>query len=105
MKNPPPSEPARMSPEQFHAKFPDVDINTDCARDYACPSCGGRGPFRVEVTDFVDLSDENGYSFPSELAETDTPPRCLDCDYKGADIILPGLDEYLERLANERSPH
>jgi len=92
--------PLPITAEQFHSKFPrQLEINSDCAVDYGCPVCGSRGPFRVEVRDFVTLSDDGGYSFPDELQETERDPRCLECGYSGPGFHIDGLDEFLAKLS------
>jgi len=95
-----------MTPEEFHAKFPDMDeINVGCTVDYACPHCGSRGPFFVEVRDFVELSDEGGYSVPYQLEETFAPnTECMDCKYVGGNFIVEGLDDYLAKLSEASDP-
>ena len=92
-----------MTPEQFHKKFPEVDgINVHCTVDYACPKCGSRGPFYVEVSARVELSDEDGYSTPDELQETFKPnTECCRCCHVGGGFIIHGLDEFLSRLSEQ----
>jgi hypothetical protein len=97
----PRTTPLKVTPEQFHEKFPEVDeINTYGAIDYACPDCGSRGPFSVEVTDFVWLTDECGFGRARQLTETGAPnTMCEKCEFVGSGFIINGLDDYLTKLS------
>ena len=90
-----------MTPQEFHKKFPSVhQINSRCAIDMACPACGTRGPFNVQVKTFVELTDETGYG-PSDRFEDleGSMVECGQCGNQGSDFLIEGLDEHLSKIA------
>ena len=92
-----------MTPKKFHKKFPSVhQINSSCAIDMACPACGNRGPFFVEVKTFVELTDEDGYGPADRFEELEgSMVECGQCGSQGSDFLIEGLDEHLSKIAEK----
>lgn len=83
-----------MTDEQFRARFPDAPTNNNCLANVACPNCGSRGPFRVEVKTVVTMHD-NGTEDHGDTESTGGYTQCLACGSEGvdADFYIEGLDE------------
>ena len=90
-----------MTPQEFHKKFPSVhQINSRCAIDMACPACGTRGPFGVQVGTFVELTDEDGYGPASgNFYELEDSMVTCGCGNLDSDFLIEGLDDYLSEIA------
>lgn len=89
---------------EFLAKFGSRGhvINANCLRDFACPNCGGRTAFVVNVTTFADLSDDGTDANVRDHEWGDmSPMRCLRCDHArdAWEFRVVGLDDYLTAQA------
>lgn len=84
------------------SEFEDLEIQTNCCIDIACPECGARSGFKVDarITARVYL-DDDGTRETNEGQETDWGRRsgveCTDCGHCGVmgEFTFPGLDEAL----------
>ena len=47
-----------MTPKEFIAKFPNAERNCNCLTDIACPECGSRGRFDIEIKTTAKFGDE-----------------------------------------------
>jgi hypothetical protein len=66
----------------------------------ACPVCGNRSPFTVQVTTFVELTDETGYGSSDGFEELEgSMVECDECGHQGFDFLIEGLDDYLSKIA------
>jgi hypothetical protein len=58
--------------------------NTNCLEGFRCPECGEEGPFFVEVTKQVLLTDSGSEECGSdEYWNADSYCRCFYCDHEG----------------------
>jgi hypothetical protein len=88
-----------MTPKQFVKKFPEANwINQNCLEDIACPHCGNRERFSVEVTTHMEIVDDGTDDHGDTEWDDESHCRCCDCNEDGAvkDFKIPGLDAYLE---------
>jgi hypothetical protein len=62
-----------------------VNPNVNCLDGKRCPRCGSYGPFEVEVSMRVLLSDEGSDDAEDGTIDygDDSPARCLDCNSDG----------------------
>ena len=58
--------------------------NINCLKGIQCPKCGSEGPFVIEVTTTVLMSDDGWDEHVSDTIWEDTSYcRCVDCDHVG----------------------
>jgi hypothetical protein len=58
--------------------------NTNCLAGIRCPSCGSEGPFIIEVTVQVVMSDEGSEYGEGDLHwDEESYMRCAECDFDG----------------------
>ncbi len=101
-----------LTPETFRDKFPNqAERNKNCLADMACPECGSREPFTIEVTCFartyddgIEQTEDSDWSALSACA-------CRNCGYDATvqHFIVTGLDQHLQTYVkqnqeNESSP-
>lgn len=57
-------------------------MNTNLLKGMKCPQCGSKGPFRAEITTWVDLHDD-GLKNPDLkiICETSSPCYCPEYGY------------------------
>ena len=62
-----------------------VDPNVNCLAGKRCPKCGSHGPFEVEVTMRILLSDTGSDDAEDGTIdyEDNAPAMCYDCRYEG----------------------
>ena len=93
-----------MTPQEFHDKHPEqFETNTNALEDMACPECGSRGRFAIAVTTTA-IFDDLGSDDVGDLEyEADSSCTCKECDHAGtvADFTVDGLDDFLNKLAEE----
>ena len=59
-------------------------MNTNCLKGIQCPECGSEGPFVIEVSTTVLMSDDGWDEHVSDTIWEDTSYcRCDDCDHVG----------------------
>jgi len=59
-------------------------MNTNCLKDIQCPEWGSEGPFVIEVSTTVLMSDDGWDENTSDTIWGDTSYcRCDDCDHVG----------------------
>lgn len=90
-----------MKLEDFLEKFPDTDIvNDNCLVDMACPTCGSRGPFRIEVRTLVEFGDNGTTDIDGDMQwDENSFCRCLECDDTCGTVelfMVDGLDRHLD---------
>jgi hypothetical protein len=83
--------------ERFIKKFPKSEENDNCLADYACPKCGSRGDFEVEVYIVVTMSDMGTESDGGDSEFTGRYMKCCACAHEGKskDFWHFGLDDGL----------
>ena len=65
--------------------------NTNCLAGIRCPSCGSEGPFIVEVTVQVVMSDEGSEYGEGDLHwDEESYMRCVECDADGTAADFSG---------------
>ena len=70
-------------------------MNTNHLKGIQCPECKSEGPFVIEVSTTVRISDDSWGETVSDVTWTDTSYcRCDDCDHVGevADFKQPETD-------------
>ena len=75
--------------------LPIPTMNTNCLEGIQCPECKSEGPFVIEVSATVLMSDDGWDEHVSDPTWEDTAYcRCDDCDYVGkvADFKQPETD-------------
>lgn len=83
-----------MTAKQFRKKFPAADTNDNCLRDIACPSCGSRGRFDIEVSTVAKFDDMGSDDTGDMEWSDDSFIGCRACNHSGqvADFTIQGLD-------------
>ena len=88
-----------MKPRTFLKKFPNAPQNENCLIDIACPKCGHRDEFSIEVSSFARVSDNGTNDIDTSDTEwTDKSYcRCCNCNHVAtvAAFTIEGLDEAL----------
>lgn len=93
--------PARctMTPEEFIEKYPKASMNGNCLQDIACPHCGNREQFKVEIHTVGSLCD-NGTDAEVGGHEYDDSHyiECCECARHStvAGFTIEGLDDLIE---------
>ena len=87
-----------MNAKQFLRKFPDAERNTNCLTDMACPKCGNRERFNVEVKTIMELQDMGSGDHADIEHDATSFCQCLECAEEGtvADFTIEGLDDEIE---------
>lgn len=82
-----------MKASTFRKRFPDAETNSNCLVDVACPECGNRDSFRVQVVTVVEMSDD-GTDGHEDTENTGRFTQCVSCGHEGRDSLfhVEGLD-------------
>lgn len=78
----------------------EVEVNDNCLQDHACPECGDRGYFKVEVSCTLNLCD-SGIDDDEKDDYNDTSyTTCCDCGYaeEMRSFHVQGLDNLLQEI-------
>jgi sarcosine oxidase delta subunit len=92
--------PIKLTTEEFIAKFPESNRNTNCLENVACPFCGNRDRFVIGITATFDVFDNGtGYQIGDNEWDDKSYIRCGDCDERGTvgDFTIKGLDDVLDK--------
>ncbi len=83
-----------MKATTFRKRFPNAGTNDNCLINVACPKCGSRGPFCVEIRTCVDMEDM-GTGDHGDTEPTGRYTECKGCGHTGRDsaFYIPGLDQ------------
>lgn len=89
-----------MTPQDFIAKFPDKKTpNFNCLTDIACPRCGERTGFRIEVKTMATFHDDGCDDYDGLEWDQDSYITCRECGNVGEinEFTIDGLDEALSQ--------
>ncbi len=83
-------------------KFPRLQLNENCLTNIACPECGNRDQFRIEMKSTFTLRDDGTDGHGDTEWGRHAYCQCGQCQHEGRvrDFTFPGLDDLL-RSANE----
>ena len=78
-------------------KFPISKTNQNCLYDIACPSCGQRSSFDIEITKIIRQFDDGIYDFNDTEYDDSAYCRCILCKHAGVlgSFRFTGLDKSL----------
>ncbi len=98
----PKRKPRKLTARQLTEKFPDLRPNDNCLTNIACPECGNRDPFRIEMKSVFTLRDDGTDGYEDTDWGRNAYCQCGECKHEGKvrDFAFPGLDDLL-RSANE----
>lgn len=84
-----------MNAKQFREKFPDARRNRNCLKDFACPKCGNRSRFNIEVSTMMEFRDDGSDDHGNTEWDMNSFCQCLECGEDGdvKDFTIEGLDE------------
>jgi hypothetical protein len=57
--------------------------NTNCLAGIRCPECGSEGPFIIEVTQQVVMSDDGSEDYCPLHWDEESYMQCVECDFDG----------------------
>lgn len=85
------------------AKYPESEINENCLTDIACPHCGHRSWFKVEMKSLFFLLDSGTDSYEDTEWGKDSYCECTECGKSGnvSDFTFDGLEDLLEEVRQE----
>lgn len=93
-----PSSRCAMTPEEFVAKHPKSERMVNCLEDIACPHCGNREQFKVEIKTVGELRDDGTDAEVGDHEyDDDSYIECCKCARHGAiaGFTIKGLDDLL----------
>jgi len=90
-----PGKTRKLNAWQLARKFPELQQNKNCLRNIACPECGNRAQFHIQMKSVFSLRDDgtDGYE------DTDFGPnafcQCVECEHEGKvrEFTFAGLDD------------
>ena len=87
-----------MKAEEFVAKFPDAERNQSWLENIACPKCGQRERFRIEMIIIADVTDDETNRDGDCQYDDDSYCECGECPNCGKLVVftIKGLDDLLE---------
>jgi DNA-directed RNA polymerase subunit RPC12/RpoP len=88
--------------EKLLKKFPGLHRNENCLTDIACPNCGHRSSFRIQVVTMMEHFDA-GTGDHEDVEPTNKYIQCKKCDHEGtlAKFTFKDLDDL---IANSQPP-
>lgn len=96
-----------MTPQEFLEEYPEAPHRTGNLEDMACPNCGQREQFSVEIREMAVVQDHRQDSNGDPEWDRDSYARCDDCD-TNEDVryfTIRGLDNLIQqRLATPPQP-
>lgn len=92
----------KMTARQLIQKFPRLRRNGNCLTNIACPECGNRDEFRIEMKSTFMLRDDGTDGYEDTEWGLSSFCQCRQCQHEGKvhDFTFPGLDDLL-RPAHE----
>lgn len=83
---------------QLRQKFPDLAANANCLVNIACPKCGYREDFRIEMRSIFTLYDNGTDGYEDTNWGPNSYCQCGRCQHEGKvrDFSFHGLDELLQ---------
>jgi len=93
-------KPRKLTARQLIRKFPEMHCNSNCLENIACPICGNRDEFKVEVLTRASLTDDGTDAEVGDHEYSENSYiECFSgtCRHHGRvrDFTFPGLDELL----------
>lgn len=94
-----------MTAEEFLEQYPDAVENSMNLEDMACPHCGNRDRFLIDITSYATVTDLRQQD-AGEMGEWDHDSycRCAECEADGEPVryfTIRGLDRLI-RLRREQ---
>ena len=95
-------DPRRLTARRLVEEFPRLKPNSNCLTNIACPECGNRDQFRIEMKSMFTLRDDGTDGYEDTEWGRSNYCQCGQCQHEGKvrDFIFPGLDDLLH-TANE----
>ena len=92
----------KLTARQLIQMFPRLRSNENCLTDIACPECGTREEFRIEMKSVFTLRDDGTDSYEDTEWGRSNYCQCGQCQHEGKvrDFTFLGLDDLL-RSAHE----
>lgn len=92
-----------MNAKQFLRKFPRAERNTNCLTGIACPKCGNRHSFNVEVKVVVEMVDQGTDGWGDSEHDDSSYCCCNECNHEATvkDFTIEGLDAEIERRSEQ----
>jgi predicted nucleic-acid-binding Zn-ribbon protein len=87
-----------MNAQEFVRKFPKAESRKNLLHDMACPHCGNRESFAVEIATTAVWRDEGSEVDEDYECSPDSYCSCLNCETGGAlrHFFIEGLDELIQ---------
>lgn len=87
----------RLTARQLIQKFPRLRRNKNCLINIACPECGNRDQFRIEMKSVFTLRDDGTEGYEDTEWERNDYCQCSQCQREGKvrDFTFPDLDDLL----------
>ena len=91
-----------LTARQLAQKFPNLQPNGNCLTNIACPECGNRDQFRIEMKSVFTLRDAGTDDYEDTDWGQNAYCQCGECKHEGKvrDFTFAGLDDLLQS-ANE----
>jgi len=93
----------KLTARRLIQKLPRLRPNENCLINIACPECGNRDQFRIEMKSMFTLRDDGTHGYEDMEWGQNAFCQCGQCQHEGKvrDFTFPGLDELLHTAANE----
>ena len=94
----------KLTAWQLAQKFQKLQQNNNCLTNIACPECGNRDQFRIEMKSVFSLCDAGTVGYE----DTDWGPngfcQCVECHHEGKvrDFTFAGLDDLLQSVIESK---
>ena len=95
-------KPRKLTARRLMQKFPNLQPNDNCLTNIACPECGNRDQFRIEMKSVFTLRDTGTDGYEDTDWGRNAYCQCGQCQHEGKvrDFTFPALDD-LPHTANE----
>ena len=95
-------KPRKLTARRLMQKFPNLQPNDNCLTNIACPECGNRDQFRIEMKSVFTLRDDGTDGYEDTDWGRNAYCQCGQCQHEGKvrGFTFPGLDDLLH-TANE----
>jgi hypothetical protein len=89
-----------LTARQLAQKFQNLQPNDNCLTDIACPECGNRDQFRIEMKSIFALRDAGTDGYEDTDWGQNAYCQCCECQHEGKvrDFTFAGLDELLQSV-------
>ena len=95
---------SKLNAQQLAQKFQNLLPNDNCLTNIACPECGNRDQFRIEMKSVFTLRDDGTYGYEDTDWGQNDYCQCGECQHEGKvrDFTFAGLDELLQSAIQEK---